>query len=72
MKNEQIIDKYMKLPQELQNEVLDFIDFLINKNNLSIKDDNRTSRGGFGILKRKIMIADYFDEPLEDFKNYVD
>lgn len=64
MKNEQIIDKYMKLPQELQNEVLDFIDFLINKNNLSIKDDNRTSRGGFGILKGKISISDDFEEPL--------
>jgi len=69
MKNEQIIDKYMKLPQELQNEVLDFIDFLKYKNNQSNDDGNNTSRGGFGILKGKISISEDFGYPLEDFKN---
>jgi hypothetical protein len=72
MVNEQIIDKFNKLPKELQNEALDFIDFLLSKHNQSLEDIDNKSRNGFGILKGKISITDDFDEPLEDFKNYMD
>ena len=33
--------------------------------------ENQEKRGGCGILKGKVWMADGFDEPLEDFKEYM-
>ena len=64
--------KLAQLPEEKQKEVQDFIDFLLTKvqpkpeQNL---DPNRKS--GFGALKGMFVMSDDFDEPLEDFKEYI-
>lgn len=56
-----------KLPQNLQNEVLAFIELLKAKQeNLSKKKQRE-----FGFGKGKIKISEDFDAPLEDFKDYV-
>lgn len=34
-------------------------------------DESQPERGGFGALKGKIWMAPDFDEPLEDFKEYM-
>jgi hypothetical protein len=56
-----------KLPQNLQTEVLAFIELLKTKQeNLSKKKQRE-----FGIGKGKIKISEDFDAPLEDFKDYM-
>lgn len=56
-----------KLPQNLQNEVLAFIELLKAKQENLPKNKQRE----FGIGKGKITISEDFDAPLEDFKDYM-
>jgi len=62
-----LLDKVSKLPDSLKSEVADFVDFLINK--------NKTVIGGgkpvFGSAKGMFIMMPDFDEPLEDFKEYM-
>ncbi len=60
--------KLAQLPEEKQKEVQDFIDFLLSQGKTEMKE---TQKPMFGALKGKIRIADDFDEPLEDFKDYM-
>jgi len=60
--------KLETLPPELKSEASDFIDFLIEK----IKKKNQKGiTPKFGSLKGKIKISSDFDEPLEDFNDYM-
>ena len=70
MLQEIIISKIESLPVYYQQEVLDFSEFLLNKFN---KDENTAnySRGGFASKKGDYIMADDFDEPLDDFKEYI-
>lgn len=70
METSEIIVKLDKLPEPLKEEVSDFIDFLI------LKDQNKGFNGknesGFGGGKGIIgYMSDDFDEPLEEFKDYM-
>lgn len=60
-------NKIKALPDELKSEVMDFIDFLLLKN----KNHKKKRDTGFGCLKGKIEMKDDFDEPIEDFKEYM-
>lgn len=51
----------------MKTEVADFIAFLQQKAKVEKKSKDRP----FGIAKGLIEIADDFDEPLEDFKDYM-
>ena len=53
------------LPVEMQQEVALFADFLLSK-----KAPN-TGMPNFGALKGKIHLSADFDEPLPDFKEYM-
>ena len=55
------------LPPNLKLEVLDFVDFLIEK---STKNNNNIIPK-FGSAKGKIKMAADFDAPLDDFKEYM-
>jgi len=55
-------EKINTLPDNLKEEVSDFIDFLIEK---KMKATNLKSRP-IGLAKGKIKISDDFDEPLTD------
>ncbi len=74
MVNELIIQKIDKMPVFLQKEVDDFIDFLIAKH---LKKANATPETvetlrPIGTLKGLIVqMADDFDAPMEDFKDYM-
>lgn len=59
--------KLETLPPELKTEVSDFIDFLIEKT----KKDSKKVVPQFGSAKGKIHMAKDFDEPMEDFKDYM-
>jgi hypothetical protein len=63
----QLYKKISYLPDNLKSEVNDFIDFLMNKR----KKDNKKKQPKFGSAKGQIYISPDFDEPLEDFKEYM-
>ena len=65
-----IISNIEKLPEKYLREVLDFSEFLLGKARHQ-EEDTGSSRGGFGATKGDYIISDDFDEPLEDFKEYM-
>jgi hypothetical protein len=62
-----LFTKIEALPPDLKKEALAFIEKLIQKN----KKNKPESLAGFGSLKGKIHLSDDFDEPLDDFKEYM-
>lgn len=66
---EQIILKELSLlPESLKIEVLDFIEFLKTKRR---KVEATKKRRIFGYAKGTFVMSPDFDEPLEDFKDYM-
>ena len=67
---ETLMQMYNEMTAIEQKELFDFALFLISR---SIQAQQQTKkRGGFGALKDKISyISDDFDEPLEDFEEYM-
>ena len=66
------IDIYIKmvtLPDNLKNEVGNFIDFL--KTKTQAKEEVKPSRKA-GLAKGLIRMREDFDEPLDDFKEYME
>ena len=63
------------MPEDVKKQVTDFIDFVMSKkekeNKLDSTEKKETNKRPFGILKGKIKMADDFDEPMEDFKDYM-
>jgi hypothetical protein len=55
------------LPKELRAEVADFVEFLKTKSRTKSKLKSRE----FGFAKGKIELSEDFDEPLDEFKNYI-
>ncbi|MDN3585851.1 DUF2281 domain-containing protein [Pedobacter aquatilis] len=73
-----IIDKLETLPKSMVTEVEDFIDFLKAKHAKKLNDSpNQSSlveepRSLYGAAKGTILyISKDFNEPLEDFKDYM-
>jgi Protein of unknown function (DUF2281) len=63
--------KLAQLPVEKQKEVQDFIDSLMAQIQIKKEEKGQVNKSGFGALKGTIWMADDFDEPLEDFKDYM-
>jgi hypothetical protein len=63
-----LINKVTALPPSLKEEVSDFVDFLISKH---LDNDTVKKPLKFGMMKGTFEMADDFDEPLEDFKEYM-
>jgi hypothetical protein len=59
--------KISALPAEMKAEVAEFIDFLLSKKTKQAKKKKPI----FGSAKGKLKISDDFDEPLDDFKDYM-
>ena len=55
------------LPKTLRDEVADFVEFLKKKTRTKSKLKSRE----FGFAKGKIQLSKDFDEPLDEFKDYV-
>jgi len=56
------------LPKELRSQVADFIEFLKKK---SPKYKVKLKYREYGFAKGKIKLSPDFDEPLDEFKNYM-
>jgi len=67
MEKIQLYTKIGYLPDELKSEVNDFVDFLLSKK----KNEIRKKQPIYGCAKGQIFISADFDEPLEDFKEYM-
>jgi len=67
-----ILQKYGELPKEMQVQVIDYIDFLLFKYNINKPKKTTEQISTFGSAKGLISISDdFFDTPLEDFKEYM-
>ena len=67
MEQIQLYTKLNYLPTDLKSEVNDFIDFLLSKRKKEIKK----KRPIFGCAKGQIYITPDFDQPIDDFKEYM-
>lgn len=63
----QIYNKLHFLNPSLKKEVSDFIDHLLSKH----KSKSKIKKPKFGSAKGRFKMAPDFDEPLEDFKEYM-
>lgn len=61
-------NKLASVPDNLKNQVGDFIDFLTSKNR---KEKINLGKPKFGSGKGMFIIKPNFNEPLEDFKEYM-
>lgn len=68
MENDFLSEKVAKLPANLKSEVNDFVDFLLAK---SLQAKNTCNKPVFGSGKGMFKMKPDFDEPLEDFKEYM-
>ena len=67
-----LLQKYNYLPSELRKEVADFIEFLLQKyqqKQAIVMPPKRPSN--FGSAKGLIIMSDDFNEPLEEFQEYM-
>jgi hypothetical protein len=67
MEKVQLYTKISYLPTNLKSEVNDFVDFLLSKRGKEIKE----KRPKYGCAKGQIYMSPDFDEPLDDFKDYM-
>jgi ferritin len=67
-----IIKKLQTLPKELLSEVEDFIDFLKAKHGKPQINTVKEPKSAYGSAKGLVKyISDDFNEPLDDFKEYM-
>ena len=66
-------DQYIQLsslPEDVRKQVLDFIELLMKRREDKPVDPQPMKRP-IGMFKGKIRMADDFDAPLDDFKDYM-
>ncbi|MEK7255759.1 MAG: DUF2281 domain-containing protein [Bacteroidota bacterium] len=66
--------KFNSLPLDLRQEVLDFIEFLLQKHQQKIEQPQPVGKrpSTFGNAKGKIYMAPDFNEIPEEFKEYIE
>lgn len=67
MSDIQLYNQLTLLPEKLKKEVEKFVEYLLYKENHSKPIKKRQ----FGCAKGKISMLNNFDEPLDDFKDYM-
>lgn len=71
MKDIQLYKEIEALSENLKKQVIDFIAFLKDRSKQTAGNNANKPVPQFGRLKAKIEITDDFDEPLEEFKEYM-
>lgn len=67
MDNTILFKKLATLPENLKAQVADFIDFLLLKN----KQSGRPKKPKFGSARGMFKMKPGFNDPLEDFKDFM-
>ncbi len=70
MDNILLYNKLINLPENMKSEVSDFIDFLLSKAQKSNQELEKP-KAKFGSAKGMFTIKDDFDQPLDDFNEYM-
>lgn len=71
MTDEQVLIKdFQTLSENLKQEVIDFVQFLKQKQTSTVENTTPKKRKA-GSAKGEIFMADDFDAPLEDFAEYM-
>jgi hypothetical protein len=71
MTEKRILHEIYHLPESLKLEVIHFIAFLKNEYTIASPSPKAKGKRIFGRVKGKYTLASNFDEPLEDFKDYM-
>jgi hypothetical protein len=69
MSTTQLLEEITSLPANLQEEVQDFVAFL--KTKAQKQQQPLLQKRQFGAGKGLVTMSDDFDEPLDDFKEYM-
>lgn len=64
----QLLEKIKMIPDSYYQEVEDFIDFILEK---KVSVSGKRQGRKLGLLKGKMTMSADFDEPLDDFKEYM-
>ena len=68
-----ILENLQKLPEPLKRDVLHYIEALVEQYTTSTAKESQPNRQrAFGIWKGAVRMADDFDQPLEDLKDYME
>lgn len=67
--DKRLLDAFHSLPPEKQAAVFNFIGYLKAKTMQAAP--KKESRNSYGSLKETFKMSAYFDEPLDDFKDYM-
>lgn len=68
LNDQQILDQLKAMPEPIKAEVLHYMDYLLNKHKQQVSQKKRPQ---FGYAKGDYKTSDDFDEPLEDFQDYM-
>ena len=68
MEEQYLLQKIRLLPNELKQEIMDFVEFLLNKYQGS---SDPKMKPQFGSAKGVFKMSPDFDEPLDDFAEYM-
>lgn len=71
MASQELYERINSLPAELKSRVIDFLDFFIWRNKKLKKKKPISKKRKFGSMKGQIKMSKDFDEPLDDFKDYM-
>ncbi len=68
-----LLDEIHTLPENLKQEVLHFVQFLKQKQNIETDESQpeKKRERKFGSAKGMFIMTEAFDEPLEDFAEYM-
>lgn len=68
MSDVELLKKVSELPENLKEEVDNYINFLLQK---QAETDLPKKPLRFGMMRGTFVMSDDFDEPLDDFKDYM-
>ena len=69
MSSADLFVKLNSLPEDLRKQVLDYIEFLLTRKQ---QPEPPKKKRVSGLMKGQIHMADDFDAPLDDFKEYME
>lgn len=69
MSSADLLVKLNSLPEDLRKQVLDYIEFLLAR---KLRPEPPKKKRVSGLMKGQIHMADDFDAPLDDFKEYME
>jgi hypothetical protein len=72
MMSSELINTLESLPESLQQEVLHYAEFLAHNYAKTTPSEISQMPQGFGSWKGQIIMADDFDAPLEDMREYME